>query len=340
MYDATRPSTFDKLQYWLDMIKTTRSPEPNGIFIVGNKIDVGGQAINRSNINEFLEKNQLSKHYLISAREETGIDKLLEDITGCIDWSSLIKNIKPEVVSSIESILKIIRNEFKIIKTTKLLNKLMQELPNQDRLVLRAALDNFASQDLIQFGRNDIYIILDPVYIDKWIAELIRRAADNDGVLSHNAGLEGWQLKGEQFDILMDFLTVENVCFDMGNKKWLFPNVIHKGEPNLAELDDWARKILESSPTVENVNFKGPGDLIFSRILVILSREYGEPLFISNVAGIWTRGSGRSKTVIFIHFIPSPEGGLIRVRTGGEKCERMCDKTTEVIDAILETFKN
>ncbi len=338
IYDVTRPETFKTLQYWLDMVKATRSPEANRIFVVGNKIDVGGKAISQGAIEDFLAENQLSHHRFTSAKEETGIRHLLEDMIGVIDWSDLIKNIDPKTASEIAGILKMHRTSIKVSKTAKLLKILTQKLPSQDRLTLKAALRNFAAQDLLQFGRKDLYVVLDPEFIDKSMARLIRRAADNQGILEYGKGIENWKLGGEQFNALMDYLEIENICFDMGNKKWLFPNVIHKGEPQLKEIDGWAYQILKASPLIENIKFKGPGDLIFSRILVILSREYGDSIYISNISGIWTEGSGRKKSVIFLHFIPSPEGGLIRIRAGGEKGERIYRETINAVNSILKTF--
>ncbi|TFF95247.1 MAG: GTP-binding protein, partial [Promethearchaeota archaeon] len=173
MYDITREETFDSLQYWLDTVKATRWPGKEKIFIVGNKTDAGGGAINRKKIRSFLKINDLNQHYETSAKEGTYVDKLLEDITGSIDWSDLIKNVKPQIATAIGGILKTLRNEVKVIKTSKLLDILSEKLPSQDRLILKAGLRTFAAQDLIQFGRKDLYVVLDPVFIDKWMAKLI-----------------------------------------------------------------------------------------------------------------------------------------------------------------------
>lgn len=67
----------------------------------------------------------------------------------------------------------------------------------KDYLVFQSLLRQFSSQELIQFGRSEVYIILDPEYIDKWLAKIISSAAKNDGIVLKEQLIKNWSLNLE-----------------------------------------------------------------------------------------------------------------------------------------------
>lgn len=121
----------------------------------------------------------------------------------------------------------------------------------------------------------------------------------------------------------------------MGTDCWLFPNVIHKGEP---VINDELKVVLDSEPQITAIKIKGPGDLVFSRLIVSISREIGNPKLVSNQMSVWMEYYGKEKTAIFIQFIPSPEGGVIRFKTGGAKGKATHESIIKLSQHVFEAY--
>ncbi len=338
VYDVTRPETFQSLQYWVDMVKHSRSPSKEQLFIIGNKLDVGGNAVPEKELSEFLARNALLRIYYTSAKNGEGISRLMEDLAGSIDWSALIKNIDPGVIVAVGNALRELRANNKVMRITDLMNQLATLTVfnnNANPLVLKAIIRKYATQELIQFGRSEVFIVLDPEFLGKWVAKLLSNAARADGVVTREEYLKTEVINPTHLDIFFQYLENENICYPLSPGAWVFPNVLHKGEPN---LEGYVKMILESAPQTKGYQIKGPGDLIFSRLTVTLARECGLPAFASNVAGLWIQGEGSNKTAALIQFIPARDGGVIRIKAGGGRGIEFLAQFEEIVHHVFAAY--
>ncbi len=338
VYDVTRPDTFQNLQYWIDLVKQIRGPSKDHLFIIGNKLDVGGNAVPESELGTFLNRNGLVRIYYTSAKSGEGIARLMEDLAGSIDWSALIRNVDPRVVSAIGSALKDLRVTAKVMRLTDLLNH-FASLPGvkdlADPLLLKVVLRQYATQEIIQFGRSDLFIVLDPEFLGKWVAKLLSNAARAEGVVNRENNLKTGTISINQLDLLFQYLENEKICYALRPGTWVFPNVLHKGEPS---LDDSIQLVLNSAPQTVGFRIKGPGDLIFSRLTVTLARELGVPAFASNVAGVWIHGQSIGKTAVLLQFIPALDGGVIRVKAGGGRGVEVLAQIQEIARQVFAAY--
>jgi len=340
VFDITRPETFTELEYWMEMVKTARGSQNVKVFIIGNKIDVGGSAVPRSQIDDFLKMNNLNRFYKTSAVTKQNLMGLLEDIAGAVDWSSLMKTLPPEVLLSVENELKDLRKHTKIFMLTDLMAELEHRLKDIDLIMLKAVLKKNAAQEIVQFGRSELFIILDPEMIDKGIAKIIGMAAESNGMVNFDEinGLKSLRiLDSKQKKLLMEYLVNEKVCYFVRDDTWLFPHVLHRKE-NEIKLDRLTLEILNSEPISGGIKFTGPGDLIFNRFTVLLAQELGIPENISNIAGVWKIARGHNKTVLMGQFIPSSNGGVIRLKVGGGQGTKQYDRIFEILQQTLSTY--
>ncbi len=340
VFDMTRPETFEELKYWIEMVKIARGLDIDNIFIIGNKIDVGGSAISMNRINEFLDSNGISikRFYKTSAVTKHNIDVLIEDIAGAVDWSALMKEIPPEVLSSVENILKKLRLDKKILKFTDLMREFEQRLEGIDQILLKAILKNNATQEIVQFGHHEVFIILDPEIIDKSIAKIIGLAAESNGTVTFDGIKQLKKLRSldnKQKNLLMEYLEQENVCYPVRDGVWLFPHVIHDEKIKVEKI---TLDILDSGSISGGIKFIGPGDLIFSRFTVLVSHEFGIPEKMSNIAAVWTIGRGHNKTAVMGQFISSPKGGVVRLKSGGGRGKKILDQVFEMLNQILSAY--
>jgi len=339
VFDVTRPDTFEALNYWYDMVRKTRCPAIDCMFIVGNKLDVGGNAIQDEVLTNFLKTCDISKYYQTSAKTGVGVKTLLEDLAGAIDWSSLIKEIDTKIMGDISRELKKLSVQNNVMKTTELINNLVSIIPDTDQFLIKAALKRYASQDSIQINRSEVFILLKPEETKKYIDNLISMAANSDGIISFEEVYRNWKYNKEQLKVLFQFLESENVCYPIKNRIWVFPNVRHKAEP---ELEHWTQIILNSDPQTMAYKISGPDDLIFSRLTVNIAREYGAPEnqsgFLSNTAGLWIIGHGHEQTALLIQFNPSKTGSVIRYKAGGGKGKELLEQINELSKQLFAAY--
>ncbi|MHA1674494.1 MAG: SBBP repeat-containing protein [Promethearchaeota archaeon] len=340
VFDMTRPETFAELEYWMEIVKTVRGSPDMNVIVIGNKIDVGGSAIPNSQIKAFLKENNLKRFYKTSAVTKQNIGVLLEDIAGAVDWSTLMKEVPPDVLAAVENELKHISKHTQIMKLVDLMSDLDQRLGAIDPIMLKAVLKKNAAQEIVQFGRSELFIILDIEMIDKAIATIIGTAAEANGMVSFDeiAGLKALRmLDQKQKKLVMDYLVQENVCYIVREDKWLFPHVLHRHESEIT-ADRLTLDILNSGPISGSIKFRGPGDLIFSRFTVVVAQELGIPEEVSNITTMWKFGRGHNKTAVMGQFIPSSQGGVIRIKAGGGQGTIQYTKIMEILRNILSTY--
>ncbi len=338
LFDVSRKDSFEGLKYLFRMIKKTRSPALNCLFIVANKIDLNINSVSNSEIQEFLKNNQISNYYRVSAKEGRGIKKLLEDLTGAIDWSALIKLENSQKLTRIKKALKELRKHYKLMEMSELLNALRKQTQIKDKIYIKAALQHHMSQSLIQISPSELFVLLDPEFIKNWSDNLINQAKESDGIVFIEDLKVPKGISNTQLDDFLYYLERENNCYPIDKGRWVFPIVRKSDSP---EIDEWFLKILDSDPHISAYRMDSLGDLIFSRITVFIAREYGAPesqgRFLSRTAGLWIKGHGLNKTILLLEFEPHPHGGMIRIKTGGGNGKKVHRKITEL---ILHLFKS
>lgn len=78
VFDLADHESFNKLNYWLDMIHDNTKERPI-IFLIGNKVDIGLQNVSDEEIKSFCSKNQLN-FFKTSAKTGEGVDEVVDDI--------------------------------------------------------------------------------------------------------------------------------------------------------------------------------------------------------------------------------------------------------------------
>ena len=78
VFDLTDTESFNKLNYWLDMIHENTKEKPI-IFLIGNKVDIGHQNVSSDEIESFCSKNQI-KFYKTSALTGEGVDEVVDEM--------------------------------------------------------------------------------------------------------------------------------------------------------------------------------------------------------------------------------------------------------------------
>ncbi|MHA1820002.1 MAG: GTP-binding protein, partial [Promethearchaeota archaeon] len=335
VYDITRRETFEALDYWIEQIKSARGPNNLPILIVGNKIDVGGAAIADAEIEELCKAENIDRnrfYYETSAKEKIGIRELKEAIASAVDWGHLITSFNSELGVKIGIYLNELSKKSKIMLKSELINILKNNFPKTDELELNAILNHYASQDKVQFGRSDIYVILDPEYVDKKIAKILASASRTEGIIDHLKISRILRLDNSQASTIIDYLLNEKICYRISNANLIFPNVIHKKK---IEMDDITRNILESGTIEIGLKFNGPGDLIFHQYIVSLANELGAPEYISNTNGLWKEGTGHTMTALLINYIPGRKGGVIRLKSGGANASELITSVKKILEYVL-----
>lgn len=333
LYDVSNPETFIHLNDWLAMIRMNHNIDLENVFIVGNKVDVGESVIKKNQLKEFLTYNKLNHSYHTSAKTEEGTEKLLVDIAGRVDWNTLVKVGSEDEVAIVGRILKEVQIKQKIIHSKDLKKIISDRIPDIDQSILNAILRQYASQKQIQFGKNDKYIVLDPLSIDKFIAKIINIASDNEGVIKVDMIKNENEIKlpEDQIQKLMDLLTLEQQCYIIKKNQWIFPHV----NRTPLVINDSARKVLDSNPLIESYPFKMAGSFYFSKLLMILASELSVPSYVTNDSGLWWVANGNDMTAVLIHLVLGIDGETtIQINVGGCESKRIFDRIKEIISMI------
>ncbi|EAX94583.1 small GTP-binding protein, putative [Trichomonas vaginalis G3] len=82
MFDLTDRTSFENLDYWLNMIKENTNSSPI-IYLIGNKSDVPSSAVSDSELEEYAHVNNL-KLFKASAKENINIERINEDLINSI----------------------------------------------------------------------------------------------------------------------------------------------------------------------------------------------------------------------------------------------------------------
>ena len=223
---------------------------------------------------------------------------------------------------------------------TDLMAELENRLGNIDPILMKVLLKKNAAQEILQFGRSELFIILDPELIDKAIAKIIGKAAESNGMVSFDEinGLKSLRvIDKKQKKLLMKYLENENVCYKVRDNTWLFPHVLHRHESEI-KADRLTLEILNSEPVSGGIKFNGPGDLIFTRFTVLIAQELGVPEKASNIAAVWKIGRGHNLTAFMGQFIPSSKGGVIRLKVGGAQGTKQYNRVFEILQQTLSTY--
>jgi len=334
VFDITRRETFEALDYWHEQVRISRGTNKASIILVGNKIDVGGSAVPIEDIKRFSERICVNRYYTTSAMIGKGVKELLEGISGAVEWSELLKSFNEKIGVSIGEYIKKKSKERKIERRIELIKSILNDFKGTDELEVNAILNYYISQAIIQISKNEEYIILDPEYVDKRIGRIISEASERDGVIEITRMQEIMKLGRNEMEDIIDYILKENICYKASENIIVFPNVIHKTE---VELEEYLIEVLNSNPIEEIIKFRGPGDVIFLQYSAIMSKEIGNPEYISNIAGAWKRWSGKDTSVIVIMYIKSQQGGVIRLKSGGGRGNEMMQQALSILKSILES---
>lgn len=271
-----------------------------------------------------------------SALFGTGVPELLEDITGSINWYQLIRGFDSQFLQQLNRVLQYLKKVSKVIRTTVLFHRLLSSFPKVDYLMLKAALQYYATQEIIQFGRDGSFVILDPERVDKFVARIVSLAANANGQVPRAKIEKIWHENKQQLNDLVEYLQLENICYTTDEGSIVFPHTIHqKGiVPN-----PYVNAILNSSSQTLNQTIVGPGDIIFARFLVVLTRELGIPRAITNTAGLWVTGEGASRSALLADLVQEQNCDIIRLRSGGEQCLQLIQSSHDLLIQLTKLFK-
>ena len=78
VFDLADSESFNKLNYWLDLIHENTKEKPI-IFLIGNKVDIGRQSVSNDEIQSFCSKNQI-KFFKTSALTGEGVDEVVDEM--------------------------------------------------------------------------------------------------------------------------------------------------------------------------------------------------------------------------------------------------------------------
>jgi hypothetical protein len=306
---------------------------------VGNKIDVGGRAPSKEEVDDFLNSNNLANYYETSAKKGEGTIELLNGIINSIDWSKMVKNLKPKITKIIEKEIKQLRSQIKIIETDELIRILASRDVNLDGFELKSMLKQFVSQNLIQFSKNEKFIVLDPEFVGKYESELIRIATGTNGIIEWNEIIRKWKFASQQLEFLFKYLENQKVCYKLQERSWIFSNVHRFTEYKIYE---WIQRILDSDTKSMAYEIHGAGDFIFSRLLVSIAQELNAPEerggFTSNTTALWIQGRAVTQTALLLQFFPSQTGGVIRFKTGGGEATFLLNQMDELANQIFIAY--
>ncbi|KKL11867.1 hypothetical protein LCGC14_2541480, partial [marine sediment metagenome] len=340
VFDITNPPTFKELKKtYLGMVKNARKLENNFIFLIGNKIDLGGRALPKKIIDQFIIKNNIYKFFETSASTGEHMEDLLGSIRQAINWSEMVGNIKPEILNIVGKEIKKLRAYEKIMEMSEFMSIFVEQSYQVNKVEIQATLKQFASQDLIIVGRSKRFIVLDPEFIAKKESELSKIAANNNGRLNRDDYLKKWKLTRTQLKMLFTFLEEENYCIRLSKRIWIFSNVPRDIE---TKIDEYTQNILDSDPRTLAYKIQGAGEFIFNRLIVNIAKEFDAPEkrggFFGDTSALWRIGKAPDLTALFINYMPSEEGGVIRSKAGGGKGEDLLKKIEELAFQIFTAY--
>ncbi|MHA2393093.1 MAG: ABC transporter substrate-binding protein [Promethearchaeota archaeon] len=340
VFDITNPPTFKELKKtYLGFVKKARKLERNFVFLVGNKIDLGGRAITKKEIDQFVVRNNIHKSFETSASTGENMEDFLGSIRQAIDWSELVKNVKPEILNIIGKEIKKLRTYEKIMEMSEFISIFVEQIYQMNKVDVQATLKQYASQDLILLGGTGRYIVLDPEFIAKNESELSKMAAYNNGRVNRDEYLKKWKLTRTQLKMLFKFFEEENYCYRLSKRIWVFSNVPRDIE---TKIDEYDQEILDSDTHSTAYKIFGTSEFTFNRLVANLAKEFGAPEngggFFGVNSALWRIGRIPELNILFINYMPSEEGGVIRFKIGGGKGANLFKKVDELAFQVFTAY--
>jgi hypothetical protein len=277
---------------------------------------------------------------VMQASAATGehVEALVDSIVAQIDWPSLVPGLAPEETRALATFLHQRRERDLIVGTAQLVAEIAA-LPGFDAMKARAGLRTYATQDLVQFGRSEDLVVLDPERCDAIAAKLVRVASERQGRLTRAALLQARALRdvpAPAQEQVLGYLGSEGQCIALPPDEWLFPALAHQPRWH---IDDFTHQILESAPFDASIRFVGAGDILFARLVVALGDLKGEPAQFSNSAALWVTGTGRASTALLVRLIGSHTGTVIRIRAGGESGQAAGAECADLVRDLLGIYR-
>ena len=203
-----------------------------------------------------------------------------------------------------------------------------------DRINLKAALFQCVTQELVQFSKNEEYVLLDPESGSKLIARLITDAAKHEGLT--DGAVLAKKVNGKTLKLLFKYLENDGQVFSVDTNKWLFPSAAHRKKVVLSDMDT---RVLESDSIMKDVNFKGPGLAIFTRVIVLLKAQFGIPEYVSTTGVFWSLRSGREKTVALLQVEFMYQSNMLLLKVGGGQSRKVFDEIIRVFESVCSIYK-
>ncbi|MFW9951777.1 MAG: hypothetical protein ACFFKA_16800, partial [Candidatus Thorarchaeota archaeon] len=150
----------------------------------------------------------------------------------------------------------------------------------------------------------------------------------------------GEMYNGSPIDkMLFKFFEEENYCYRLSKRIWVFSNVPRDIE---TKIDEYDREILDSDTHSTAYKIFGTSEFTFNRLVANLAKEFGAPEngggFFGVNSALWRIGRIPELNILFINYMPSEEGGVIRFKIGGGKGANLFKKVDELAFQVFTAY--
>lgn len=304
LFDPTRDD-FSDVEIWSNRLEKHFQGRPTRKILVGTKVDGAISHINRSDIEHIRDKYGFTDYIETSAKNNLGIQNLINAISNKLDWATLTTTSRPEFFQQIRDKLEEYKHRTIISLDDFLLEMFGPQFSNEQREATNAVITQLAQQGLLALCRSaseSEWLILQVHEIERYGASLILAAKNNP------RGVPALELKAlGSLDLKLPRILPENRLPRAKEKiiiectvQLLLTNGIcfsHEGLlvfPSLFPLSESSTQEVPDSLATMYYDFSGAIDNIYASLVawLVIAQDFGELRLWANRAEFSIEGHG------------------------------------------------